>query len=214
MGDVTQNREGRIRLLVADDHPITRNGIALILNGEPDMLVEAQASDGAEAITLYRVYRPDVAILDLQMPRVSGLTATVQILQEFPQANILVFTTYDGDEDIHRALHAGARGYVLKESTQAELILAVRTIVRGARYISPPVGARLAETSGQPALTDREREVLCLLAEGRSNKEISFRVGIAESTVKSHVATIIQKLGVTSRTEAALSALQRGFLRN
>ena len=202
-----------IRIIVADDHPITRDGLALILSSEPDIEVVAQARDGEHAVECYRKHLPDVIVMDLQMPQLNGLGATRQILNEFPQARILLFTTYDGDEDIFRAMHAGARGYILKDSPQEELLRAVRTVHKGSRYLSPPVGAKLADSQVGPSLTERERQVLKLLAAGQANKEISFAIGVSESTVKTHVAAIIEKLGVKSRTEAALAAQKRGFLR-
>jgi DNA-binding NarL/FixJ family response regulator len=203
-----------ISVIVADDHPITRDGLALILRSEPGINVLGQAGDGIEAIESYRVSRPDVAILDLQMPRLNGLGATQEIIGEFPKARILLFTTYDGDEDIYRAMHAGARGYILKDAAQEDLFKAIRAIHAGQRYLSPPVGAKLAEAQVSRGLTDRERQILKLLAEGQANKGISAVTGISESTVKTHVASIIEKLGVKSRTEAALVAEKRGFLRD
>lgn len=203
-----------ITVVIADDHPVTCDGLALILGNEPDIVVVAKASDGQEAVECYRQHTPDVLVLDLQMPTLNGLGATRQILNEYPTARILLFTTYDGDEDIFRAMHAGARGYILKDSPKEELLRALRTIHRGARYLSPPAGAKLVESQGLPQVTDRERQVLKLLAEGQSNKEISFVIGASESTVKSHVAAIIDKLGVKSRTEAVLVAQKRGFLRD
>lgn len=202
-----------ITIVVADDHPVTRDGLALILSSESDIEVVAQAGDGEDALDCYRRHLPDLLVLDLQMPRLNGLGATQQLMREFPTARILLFTTYDGDEDIFRAMHAGARGYVLKDCPRDELIRAVRTIHRGSRYLSPPVGAKLADAQGLPPLTEREREVLKLLAEGQSNKEISFSLAVSESTVKTHVASIIEKMGVNSRTEAVLTAQKRGFLR-
>lgn len=203
-----------ISVMIADDHPITRDGLALILRSEPGISVLAQAGDGLEAVECYRASRPDVAILDLQMPRLNGLGATREIMREFPKARILLFTTYDGDEDIYRAMHAGARGYILKDAAQDDLFKAIRAIHDGQRYLSPPVGAKLAESQVSRGLTDRERQILKLLAEGQANKEISAITGISESTVKTHVASIIEKLGVKSRTEAALVAEKRGFLRD
>jgi two-component system NarL family response regulator len=202
-----------ISVIIADDHPVTRDGLALILRSESGISVLGQAGDGLEAIECYRACRPDVAILDLQMPRLNGLGATREIIKEFPKARILLFTTYDGDEDIYRAMHSGARGYILKDAAQEDLFKAIRAIHAGQRYLSPPVGAKLAEVHVSRGLTDRERQVLRLLAEGLPNKEISLATGVSESTVKSHVASIIEKLGVKSRTEAALIAEKRGFLR-
>lgn len=203
-----------IRILLADDHPVTREGLALILSLEEDIRVVAQAGDGEQTVAMNRKYLPDVVVLDLQMPRLNGLEATKQIVGEFPKAKILLFTTYDGDEDIYRAMHAGARGYVLKDAPQDELFRAIRSIHRGHRYLSPPVGAKLADAQLSESLTEREREVLRMVAAGKANKEISFDMGVSESTVKTHVASLIGKLGVSSRTEAALIAQKRGFLRD
>ena len=203
-----------ISVMIADDHPITRDGLALILRSEPGISVQGQASDGLEAVECYRASSPDVAILDLQMPRLNGLGATREIMSEFPKARILLFTTYDGDEDIYRAMHAGARGYILKDAAQEDLFKAIRAVHAGQRYLSPPGGAKLAESQVSRGLTDRERQILKLLAEGHANKAISAVTGISESTVKTHVASIIEKLGVRSRTEAALVADKRGFLRD
>jgi DNA-binding NarL/FixJ family response regulator len=213
MSSITSSR-GAISVILADDHPITRDGLALILRSEPGITVLGQAGDGLEAVDCYRLQQPDVAILDLQMPRLNGLGATRQILSAFPQAKILLFTTYDGDEDIYRAMHAGARGYILKDAAQEDLFRAIRAIHAGQRYLSPPVGAKLAESQVSRGLTERERQVLKLLAEGQANKEISALTGISESTVKTHVASVIEKLGAKSRTEAALIAEKRGFLRD
>lgn len=185
-----------------------------MLGADERFVVVAQAEDGVEAVNLYRKYLPSVLILDLQMPRLNGLGVTSELRSEFPDAKILLFTTYDGDEDIHRAMHAGARGYILKDARLPELILAIRTVASGSRYVSPPVGAKLAEAQSSPMLTERERDVLKLIAEGRANKEIGFSLGVSESTVKTHVASLIGKLGATSRTEAALLAVKRGFLRD
>lgn len=203
-----------ITVVVADDHPITRDGLALILNHEPDIEVVAQASDGIEAVECYRKHLPAVLILDLQMPNLNGFGAAHQILKEFPAARILLFTTYDGDEDIYRAMHAGARGYVLKDAPQDELLRAIRMVSRGTRYVSPHIGAKLAFSQTSQLITERERQVLRLLAGGLANKEIGFALGVSESTVKTHVGSIIEKLGVRSRTEAALEAQKRGYLRD
>lgn len=212
--NASRGSEDGFSVIVADDHPVTRDGLTLILRSEPGIKVLGQAADGVEAVECYRVLRPDVAILDLQMPRLNGLGATREIMSAFPQARILLFTTYDGDEDIYRAMHAGARGYILKDAPHEDVFRAIRAVASGRRYLSPPVGAKLVESQVSRGLTDREREVLKLLAAGQANKEISALTGISESTVKTHVASIIEKLGVKSRTEAALVAEKRGFLRD
>ncbi len=204
---------GVIRLLVADDHPVTREGLALILDHQPDMAVVAQAGDGEAAVAQYHAHRPDVAVLDLQMPRLTGAEATAAICAGAPGARVLLLTTYDGDEDIYRAMRAGALGYLLKDAPREEILRAVRAAHAGRRVLSPGVGAKLADRLAQPALTPREREVLALVARGKANKEIAFALGVSEGTVKSHLNAVTAKLGVSSRTEAALAAERRGLLR-
>jgi two-component system NarL family response regulator len=203
----------RIRILVADDHPVTREGLALVLATQPDMEVVAQAADGAEAVELYARHRPDVALLDVQMPRASGVAATETITGRFPEARVLLFTTFDGQEDVHRGLRAGARGYLLKESPSAELFAAIRALHLGSRYVSPQVGARLAEHFEADRLTERQLDVLRLVAAGQANKQIADSLGIGEGTVKTHVNALLAKLGAASRTEAVVFAQKRGWLR-
>jgi two-component system NarL family response regulator len=202
-----------IRILVADDHPITREGLALILDNQPDMSVVAQGSNGSEAVALFRTHRPDITILDVQMPIMGGAEAAETLLREFPDSRIILFTTFDGDEDIHRGMHAGARAYLLKDAPRDEVLKAIRAVYAGKRYMSPEAGALLADRIGSPNLTEREVEVLRLVARGKANKEIAADLGISEGTVKSHVSSITSKLGVNGRTEAALDAVRRGFLR-
>jgi two-component system NarL family response regulator len=202
-----------IRILVADDHPITREGLALILDNQPDMSVVAQGSNGSEAVALFRTHRPDITILDVQMPIMGGAEAAETLLREFPDSRIILFTTFDGDEDIHRGMHAGARAYLLKDAPRDEVLKAIRAVYAGKRYMSPEAGALLADRIGSPNLTEREVEVLRLVARGKANKEIAADLGISEGTVKSHVSSITSKLGVSGRTEAALDAVRRGFLR-
>ena len=203
-----------IRLIVADDHPIVREGLVLILDNQDDMAVIGQCGDGRAAVELVLREKPDVAILDLQMPFMSGAAATVAILQKQPSARILLLTTYDGDEDIYRAMHAGARGYLLKESLKSEVLFAIREIAKGRRYLSPAAGASLAASSTLQHLTKREREILRFISAGMANKEIASALNISEGTVKSHVNAIMQKMNVTSRTEAALQAQRQGLLRD
>jgi two-component system NarL family response regulator len=202
-----------IRILLADDHPIFREGLALILDHQDDMRVVGEACDGEEAVAMFARLQPDVAILDLQMPRMTGAAATAAIVKAHPTARVLLLTTYDGDEDIYRAMHAGARGYLLKGAPRAEVLRAIRAIAGGQRFISPEVGAKLADRMSTASLTGRELEVLRLLAAGKANKEIGAELSIAEGTIKAHVSAILQKLGATSRTEAVLEGVRRGLLR-
>lgn len=206
--------ESRIRILVADDHPVTREGLALILESQADLTVVAQAANGREAIDLYRRERPDVALLDLQMPVLGGVQAIEAIARDFPDARLIVLTTFDGDEDIYRAMRAGARAYLLKDAPRAEILAAIRAVHRGQKFVSAEVGNKLAERIASDALTGRELEVLALVAKGMANKEIANRIGVTEGTVKSHVNNIMTKMRVGSRTEAALAAIQRGLLRD
>jgi DNA-binding NarL/FixJ family response regulator len=202
----------RITVLAADDHPLIRSGIQAVLGEEPDMVMVAEASNGEEAIELYRQHRPDVVLMDLRMPVMSGLTAIRAILRDFPDARIIALTTYEGDEDIHSALSAGARGYLLKDAMRGELLNVIRTVWSGRRAIPDAVAARLAEYTPRVELTPRELEVLRLMAKGFSNPEIAAILGRTESTMKVHVSNILEKLGVTDRTEAVTVAIQRGIL--
>ena len=202
----------RTTVLSADDHPLIRSGLEAVISSEPDLQMVAEAANGEEAIELYRKHRPDVVLMDLRMPIMDGLTATKAILAEFPDAKIVALTTYEGDEDIHRALTAGARGYLLKDMMRSELLNVIRTVRGGQRSIPPAVAARLAEYTPRVELTPRELEVLALLGKGFSNPEIANVLGRTESTVKVHVSNILEKLGVTDRTEAVTVAIQRGIL--
>jgi two-component system, NarL family, response regulator len=203
----------KIRLLIADDHPITREGLSLILSNQSDMTVVGQAGDGTEALELFRACLPDVSILDLQMPVMNGAVAAEKIIDEFKAARILILSTYDGDEDIYRAMHAGAKGYLLKDAPREEVLRAIRDVNKGLRFVSPHVGAKLADRMIAPSLTGRELHILRLVAGGKANKEIAYELRLSEGTVKSHVNAITSKLGVNSRTEAALVAHKRGLLR-
>jgi DNA-binding NarL/FixJ family response regulator len=202
-----------ITILTADDHPLIRDGLAAVLRGETGLHVVAEAANGEEAIEAYARVRPDVVLMDLRMPVMDGLTATRAILAEDPNARIIVLTTYDGDEDIHRALAAGARGYLLKDMMRTDLLGVIRAVHRGQRGIPAPVAARLAEHTPRIGLTPRELEVLRLVAEGLSNAEVADRIGRTEGTVKVHLKNILQKLDVRDRTEAVTTALRRGFIR-
>lgn len=206
--------EPPLRLLVADDHPVVREGLALLLDHRPNLNVIAQAANGQEAVELYVQERPDVAILDLQMPVMNGALASERILKHDPNAKILLLTTFDGDEDILRGLKAGAKGYLLKDTPTAELVEAILTVHQGGKYLSNRAGLKLSERIAFGNLTQRESEVLRLVAEGKSNKQIGSLLGVSEGTVKSHLNSIMGKLSVTSRTEAALVARDRGFFRD
>jgi two-component system, NarL family, response regulator len=201
-----------IRVLIADDHSIVRQGLATIINRDPEMTVVAQAEDGQQAIALFQEHQPDVVLMDLRMPQVGGVEAISTICAEFKSARIIVLTTYDGDEDIYRGLHAGAQGYLLKDAKPSELLNAIRTVERGQQYIPPDVGAKLVQRLSNPELSEREQEVLGLMAQGMSNPDIATALTIGESTVKSHVNRILSKLGVSDRTQAVIVAAKRGIV--
>lgn len=206
------NPSGKITILVADDHFIVRSGLVALIHSEPDMAVVAQASDGMQAVELYAKHLPDVALLDLRMPGKSGNEAIKLIRQSFPTAHLLVLTAYSGDEDIHKALEAGARGYVLKSSTGDGLIPAIRAVAAGERWVPRDVASRLAIRNTFEVLTNREVEVLKEIARGRANKEIAQTLAISEHTVKDHLKNILGKLHVAARTEAVTAAVQRGII--
>ena len=201
-----------VRLLVVDDHHIVRQGLVALLATVPEMQVVAEASDGQHALALYREHHPDVTLMDLRMNTMNGVETTRAIRAEFPNARIIVLTTFDGDEDIYRALQAGARGYLLKGMDTEELLAAIRTVHSGKSRIPGPVAERLAERMNTPSLTDRETEVLRLIVGGNSNKEIAAALFISEATVKTHINSLLSKLGVSDRTQAATTALQRGIV--
>ncbi|HWQ31465.1 MAG TPA: response regulator transcription factor [Blastocatellia bacterium] len=201
-----------ISVLVVDDHQIVRQGLVALINSEPGLKVVAEAADGQQAVELFRQHRPDVTLMDLRLPGMGGVEATRTIRREFATARIIVLTTYDGDEDIYRALQAGAQGYLLKGMSFDELLAAIRTVHAGARRIPAPVAERLAERMAGQELTGRELQVLELIVKGRSNREISAELSISEATVKSHINSLLGKLGVSDRTQAATSALQRGII--
>jgi DNA-binding NarL/FixJ family response regulator len=203
---------GPIRVLTVDDHALLRQGIAALVNGESDMQLVGEASDGKEAIDKFRLHRPDVTLMDLQMPVVSGIEAIVGIRSEFPNARIIVLTTYAGDIQVLRALKAGARGYILKGQVRRELLDAIRAVHRGQKRISPEVAAALADHAAEDDLSLREIDVLQLIATGNANKEIAAQLAIAEETVKSHVTNILAKLGANDRTHAVTLAIRRGII--
>src|SRR5262245_44451925 len=202
-----------ITILTADDHPLIRDGLAAVLQAEGGLQVVAEATNGEEAIEAYSQRRPDVVLMDLRMPVMDGLAATRAILADDPNAHIIMLTTYDGDEDIHRALAAGARGYLLKDMMRTDLVSVIRTVHRGQRGIPAPIAARLAEHTPRIELTPRELEVLRLVADGLSNAQVAERICRTEGTVKVHLKNILQKLEVKDRTEAVTTALRRGFIR-
>lgn len=201
-----------IRVLIVDDHAIVRKGLATIINRDPEMTVIAQAEDGQQAIDAFREYQPDVTLMDLRMPKMGGVEAIMVICAEFKQARIAVLTTYDSDEDIYRGLQAGAQGYLLKDAKPGELLNAIRAIHNGQKYIPPEVGAKLLQRMSNPELSERELEVLRLMAQGMGNQEIGTVLSIGESTVKSHVNRILSKLGVSDRTQAVITAVKRGIV--
>jgi two-component system NarL family response regulator len=203
----------RAKVLVADDHSLLRTGVANIINQEPDLEVVAQAVDGLDAIAAFTKYRPDVVLMDLRMPQMEGVEAVRRIREIDPHARVVVLTTYDADEDIARALQAGAKAYILKDIAADGLIACIRDVLAGKTYLAPAAAAKLAERVTQVQLTPRELAALKLLASGQSNKEIASSLEISERTVKSHLAHPFEKLGVTSRTEAVRVATRRGLVR-
>ncbi len=201
-----------IEIMVVDDHHIVRQGLVALIGTIPDMKVVAEAADGAQAVELFRKHRPAVTLMDLRLPNMNGVDAITQIRQEFSDARIIVLTTFDGDEDIYRALQAGAKGYLLKGMNADELTDAIRIVHAGKSRIPAVVAERLAERMGGPSLTGRELDVLKRIVGGRSNKEIASDLFISEATVKTHINSILSKLGVSDRTQAATTALQRGIV--
>ncbi len=201
-----------IRILTVDDHPILRKGIASLVNAETDMKLIAEASSGREAIELYRLHRPDVTLMDLQMPEMDGADAISEIQSEFSDSRIIVLTTYTGDAQILKALKAGARAYILKGHVHRELLETIRAVHAGQKRIPPDIAAELAEHATDDALSPREIDVLRLIAAGNSNKLIADRLSIGEATVKSHVANILSKLGANDRAHAVTIGLKRGMI--
>jgi DNA-binding NarL/FixJ family response regulator len=203
-----------IKVLIADDHAVVRDGLGAVIAFEPGMNVVGHAANGREAVQRYRELKPDVALMDLAMPLMDGVAAITAICAEFRDARILVLTTYDGDENVFRALENGAKGYLLKDCSTADLLDAIRKIHAGGTHVSARAASRLAERAmGGAALSAREIEVLQLVAGGKSNKEIAGLLFISEGTVKTHVLSIHEKLGVTDRTDAVVTAIKRGILR-
>jgi DNA-binding NarL/FixJ family response regulator len=201
-----------IRVLVADDHPIVRAGLAAVIAGQADLTVVAEAENGARAVALYGELQPDVALMDLCMPVMDGTEATRRIVRTFPAARILAITTYEGDGNIRRALQAGARGYLLKDMLLTDVPGAIRAVHRGDRVMPPPGSGRLAECTGQSDLTERELEVLRLVARGLSDREVARAIGRTDETVRIHLKNIFGKLGVAARSAAVSLALAQGLL--
>jgi DNA-binding NarL/FixJ family response regulator len=210
-----------IRIVLADDQELLRDGFSMILGGQPDLEIVGLAADGVEAVEQVREHRPDVALMDIRMPRLDGLDATAQILAEVPGTRVLVLTTFDLDEYVYRALRAGASGFLLKDAPRETLIAAVRSVAAGGSLLSPSITRRLVETFGAPAsgtervesLSDREAEVLGLIARGRSNGEIAADLFLSEATVKSHVAHILGKTGCRDRVHLVMLAYDSGLVR-
>ncbi|WP_088892348.1 response regulator [Leptolyngbya ohadii] len=203
--------ENSLRILLADDHPVLREGLALILNNQTDMTVVGQVSNGREAVELFEQLRPDITLMDLRMPEMGGVEALTAIRAQDAAACIILLTTYDGDEDIYRGLRAGAKSYLLKDATTEEILTAIRQVSTGKSHIPSAVGVKLAERAQMPELSESEQQVLQAIVTGKSNQEIATALGIAESTVKFHVNNILSKLGVENRTQAAIAALKRGI---
>jgi len=206
------NRLSPVRILLADDHAVVRMGLEALISTEPDFAVVGHAADGVEAVALHRSLRPDVVVMDLLMPRMTGTRAAAEIRAEFPSARILILSTSDGDDDVYRALQAGVAGYLLKSSPGEQLLPAIHAVMRGEKWIPAEVARSLANRSLREELSPREVQVLGELASGGSNKEIAAALGITEHTVKAHLKNILAKLPARDRTEAVTIALQRGII--
>jgi DNA-binding NarL/FixJ family response regulator len=206
------NTASNIRILCVDDHPLMREGIAAIIRNETDMVLIAEASNGREAITGYREHQPDIALMDLRLPDISGIDAVIAIRTEYPSAKIIMLTTFEGDAEIHRALEAGAQGYMLKSMPRKQLVEMIRKVHAGRKHIPPEVAAHLVEHLGEEFLSKREVEVLHKVAGGNRNSDIAALLFISEETVKGHIKHIMEKLGASDRTEAVAIGLRRGII--
>lgn len=201
-----------LRILIADDHPVVLHGLAAIVGRHPHISVVAQAQDGREAVSLYRQHQPDVALIDLRMPQMNGVEAIALIRSEFPTARIVVLTIYDTDEDIYRGLQLGAMAYLLKDAPPEELIEVILAVAAGEQRIPPEIAAKLASRITRPELTSREMDVLRLIVQGQSNREISSSLNVGEGTVRAHINNILSKLKVRDRTQAATLAIRQGLV--
>jgi DNA-binding NarL/FixJ family response regulator len=206
------DEKNKIRILIVDDHPLLRQGILALIADEQDMTVVAEVANGREAIQQFRTHQPDITLMDLQMPEMNGLDAMISIRGEFPEARIIVLTTYTGDVQARRALQAGARAYLLKNSLHKELLDTIRAVHAGRKNLSPEVSFELAEHAAEETLSPLEVRVLHLIADGNSNKEIAARLSVTEDSVKGHVRNILSKLGANDRTQAAMIGVKRGII--
>jgi len=202
----------QIRIVIADDHPVVREGLGALVSSQQDMKIVSEAANGRQAVQQFLLHRPDVLLLDLRMPEMNGMETIQAILEKTPNAKIIVLSTYDGDEDVYRALQAGAKAYLLKDSPRAQLLESIRGVYSGQLSIPSAIGARLAASMRTPKLTKRERDITRLLVDGKSNKEIGATLGVTEGTVKVHTGHIFKKLGAAGRTEAIRKALERGIV--
>jgi two-component system NarL family response regulator len=201
-----------IRILVVDDHHVVRSGLVASLGLEDDLSVVAEAGNAAEAVAQFRKHRPDVVLMDLRLPGTNGIAAIGDLRRDWPDARVLMFTTFDGEEDIYRAMQAGARGYLLKSAPREELLSAIRAVAAGERHLPPALAQRLAGRVSAPDVTEREREVLQLIARGKANKEIAAALGISEETVKRHASNLFVKMGVADRAQATSEGIRRGII--
>ena len=201
-----------IRIMTVDDHPLLRQGIAALIKSQPDLTLVAEACDGEEAVAQFRLHRPDVTLMDIQMPSVNGTEAISRIRSEFPEAKILVLSTYAGDVQILRAIKTGAKGYLLKGNVRTELLDAIRAVHAGRKQLSPEIAAELADHAADDQLSSREIDVLRLIGDGNANKQIADKLSIGEATVKNHISNILSKLGANDRAHAVTIALQRGII--
>ena len=204
--------QAQIRVFCVDDHPLLRQGIGAVINNQPDMLLAAEASNSQEAIQQFRKHRPDVTLMDLRLPDVSGINTMIAIRAEFPEARVIMLTTFECDVEIQRALEAGARGYMLKSTPPKELVEAIRRVHAGKKQIPPHVAAQISEHLGDEALTEREIEVLNQIAGGNRNRDIAEKLFITEETVKVHIKHIMEKLGASDRTQAVAIGIRRGII--